>query len=249
MNSSLLQLGGNTITRFDSRKIGRMNFAECSYTYYQELLETNTSLLIDELSSYTLFILDLDCNGYILIENTNIKLYPGDSIKVSNQKLNFICKDSKVRLIVSGVKNFSDKNKLQKITRKGYHYKVDKPWGHELWINGDEDEYCLKEIYLIAKNQTSLQYHLMKEETNVLYKGDIEFVYKMHIDSEEKKYLKLSEISSIHVKPNSVHRIRALSNVLLYETSTPHLKDVIRIEDDTDRADGHIISEHQNNKS
>ena len=167
---------------------------------------------------------------------------------MQNKVFNYSCLEGKVRVIVSGVRKSSILDQDFKITNKGNHYKVNKPWGHELWLNGDNQDYCLKEIYLKSDNQTSLQYHNLKEETNVLYKGDIKFVYKLDVDSKDIKSIDLKSIASIHVKPKSVHRIKALTDVILYETSTPHLKDVIRIEDDTNRANGHINSEHSNNK-
>ena len=40
------------------------------------------------------------------------------------------------------------------------------------------------------------------------------------------------------------HRIITLEDVILLESSTPEVDDVIRIEDDTLRGDGRIESEH-----
>jgi hypothetical protein len=36
----------------------------------------------------------------------------------------------------------------------------------------------------------------------------------------------------------------AITDVVLMEVSTPHVDDVVRIEDDTNRPDGRIESEH-----
>tara|TARA_Y100000768_G_scaffold388528_2_gene384974 strand:+ start:1365 stop:2114 length:750 start_codon:yes stop_codon:yes gene_type:complete len=248
MNADIKNYGGSEITSYKSHTKGRTNFADCSYVYFQELIDSNTSINIHELTSYTLFVLDIDSNGTLEINGQNQELKPGDSISVRNCELNYTCLGEKLRIIVSGVKSTNLIEKTYNITRKGKHYKVNKPWGHELWLNGEDQDYCLKEIFLKANNQTSLQYHHMKEETNILYQGKIQFVYQLEIESSETKYLDLTSISSIHVKPMSVHRIKAVTDVLLYETSTPHLKDVVRIEDDTNRSDGHIDSEHSNNK-
>ncbi len=49
----------------------------------------------------------------------------------------------------------------------------------------------------------------------------------------------------INVTPNIVHRIKALSDIKLFETSTPELDDVVRIMDDSNRKDGKILSEHK----
>ncbi len=248
MKTEIKKCGGNEISKFNLNTEGRINFADCSYVYFQELIEAKSKIEIQELSSYTLFIIDIDSSGTLEINGENQELKPGDSVSVRNCELSYTCLGEKLRIIVSGVKNTNLIDKSFSITRNGKHYKVNKPWGHELWLNGEDQDYCLKEIFLKANNQTSLQYHHMKEETNILYQGQIQFVYQLEIDSSETKCIDLSSISSIHVKPMSVHRIKAVTDVLLYETSTPHLKDVVRIDDDTNRSDGHIDSEHINNK-
>jgi mannose-6-phosphate isomerase len=50
----------------------------------------------------------------------------------------------------------------------------------------------------------------------------------------------------VHVKPGQVHRIQAVTDLVLLEVSTPELDDVIRIEDDADRGNGRILREHEN---
>jgi quercetin dioxygenase-like cupin family protein len=41
--------------------------------------------------------------------------------------------------------------------------------------------------------------------------------------------------SSHHITPPTVHRFRAVTDVLLFEVSTPELEDVVRLEDDFGR--------------
>ena len=72
--------------------------------------------------------------------------------------------------------------------------------------------------------------------------------------SRNKIYLKnhirtkvLSSFHSIFVKPNTIHRIEALTNIKLFEVSTPNLSDVIRLSDDTNRPSGKIVAEHKKN--
>ena len=47
------------------------------------------------------------------------------------------------------------------------------------------------------------------------------------------------------IKPPSKHRVVALTDLILQEVSTPEVDDVIRIEDDTKRGNGKILSEHK----
>ena len=52
----------------------------------------------------------------------------------------------------------------------------------------------------------------------------------------------------MNVKNFAIHRIEAISDILLFEVSTPHLDDVIRLLDDNKRKDGKILKEHLSNK-
>lgn len=139
---------------------------------------------------------------------------------------------------------------------KNWHYDesnakvVLKPWGKEVWINfykdekiGDETKkYIMKKLYINKGTRTSFQYHEKKIETNFLIKGSVEAWFedkKGHIDI---KILKSGSIWSI--QPFIKHRIVTLEDVILIESSTPEVDDVIRIEDDTLRGNGRIQSEH-----
>ena len=48
----------------------------------------------------------------------------------------------------------------------------------------------------------------------------------------------------VHTKPGCIHRIEALEDLTIIESSTVELDDIIRLEDDTDRKNGRIESEH-----
>jgi len=48
----------------------------------------------------------------------------------------------------------------------------------------------------------------------------------------------------VDVMPLTLHRLEAVTDILLYETSTPHLDDVVRILDDSRRPDGRLEQEH-----
>ena len=99
--------------------------------------------------------------------------------------------------------------------------------------------------------KTSLQYHRHKQETNVLFIGTAKLHYQSNIavkiDSvspEDISTLTLNPLSIIDVVPFTLHRLEAITDILLYEVSTPHLDDVIRISDDSGRPNGRINQEH-----
>ena len=50
----------------------------------------------------------------------------------------------------------------------------------------------------------------------------------------------------VHVKPSTVHRVEAITDLTVIETSTVELDDVYRLNDEWGREDGKIKHEHQN---
>jgi mannose-6-phosphate isomerase-like protein (cupin superfamily) len=121
--------------------------------------------------------------------------------------------------------------------------RVEKPWGHEEWMALNE-HYCYKRIYINAGTRTSFQYHNFKQETNYIISGTAEVWLENDEGIVEKKIMKSGEY--FDVSPPKKHRVIAITDVILQEVSTPHVDDVIRIEDDANRADGRIESEHIN---
>ena len=127
---------------------------------------------------------------------------------------------------------------------------VVKPWGREVWINfrkgeeiGDEPKrYIKKKLYINKGTKTSFQYHEHKVETNFLLEGVVEAWFedkKGHID------IQILKAGSIWTIPAGIkHRIVTLEDIILMESSSPEVDDVIRIEDDTLRGDGRIQNEH-----
>ena len=141
---------------------------------------------------------------------------------------------------------------------------VDKPWGHEKWIaaGAPDFKYALKEIVLLAGNKSSLQFHKSKEETNYIQSGSgLLHLSDLWIDAErfENKSYTSEEIANFvssvkaveigpgdvfHVKSGYIHRVEALTDLKMIESSTVELDDVYRISDDTSRPSGKIESEH-----
>ena len=111
--------------------------------------------------------------------------------------------------------------------------RVEKPWGHEL-IWAETEEYAGKTLHIRAGEALSLQYHEQKDETIHLLTGEMTFEAGASPDRLEVIDLKAGE--SYHVRPGTVHRMTALTDCDVLEASTPHLSDVIRIDDRYGRA-------------
>lgn len=100
---------------------------------------------------------------------------------------------------------------------------VPKPWGRELWY-ADEPEYAGKILYVTAGHALSLQRHEEKKETMYVLAGRM--IY--HLNGDE---FEIGAGSALTVRPGDVHRVTALEDSTILEVSTPHLDDVIRLED------------------
>jgi quercetin dioxygenase-like cupin family protein len=108
---------------------------------------------------------------------------------------------------------------------------IDKPWGHEeLWANSGY--YAGKLLFIKAGHRLSKQYHRKKVETIMVLRGE------MYLDLEWKKestrlHMTPGDIYNIHQK--LIHRMTAISDVIVVEVSTCELNDVKRVEDDYNR--------------
>lgn len=132
------------------------------------------------------------------------------------------------------------------------HHTVTKPWGKEIWLTDRDCSYVLKRIEVNEGHKTSLQYHEQKEETIFLYQGSADLVrqknFNVSIDdvkTEDLETLGLFPKTCVHFEPRTLHRMCARTSIVMLEASTPHLDDVIRVQDDTNRPHGHIETEHQ----
>jgi len=141
---------------------------------------------------------------------------------------------------------------------------VVKPWGHELWISDAVGRpYALKKILFHANNKTSLQVHKFKTETNYVLSGsgilllsdkffDVDKYTEGKMTSDEiadhidsMKQIELLPEVIFHVTPGHLHRVIAITDLTFIEASSAELDDVIRLQDDTNRAHGKIDSEHR----
>ncbi|MET0237253.1 MAG: cupin domain-containing protein [Kibdelosporangium sp.] len=122
--------------------------------------------------------------------------------------------------------------------------KVTKGWGNELWLVAEGAPFGFKMISIDAGRRTSLQYHERKEEANLLLRGSAILWYADSLGDEVRKR-DFHEGEVVHVRPGAVHRIEAVTDIVLVEVSTPELDDVIRVSDDFDRGNGRIEAEHQ----
>ncbi len=111
--------------------------------------------------------------------------------------------------------------------------RVEKPWGHEL-IWARTERYVGQVLHVRAGHALSLQYHERKDETIHVLRGEPRFTVGPSRDRLE--VVTLREGESYHVRPRTVHRMEAVTDVDILEASTPELDDVVRLEDRYGRA-------------
>lgn len=105
---------------------------------------------------------------------------------------------------------------------------VTKPWGHEV-IWAITKDYVGKVLVIKAGHQLSLQFHKVKEETIYVQSGTMKF--QIEDGQGEMREIILSPGMSHHILPNRKHRMIAVDDCEIFEVSTPHLDDVVRLED------------------
>ena len=121
---------------------------------------------------------------------------------------------------------------------------VSKAWGEERWLVHGDAPFVFKLIRLRAGMRTSLQLHREKEEANLVLEGRAELVFEPDpAGSLERRALEPGNV--VHVRPGAVHRLEAVTDLVVLEVSTPEVDDVVRLSDDWGRPDGRIDAEHE----
>jgi mannose-6-phosphate isomerase len=226
-----------------------VQLANGPYNYRVLSLVAGQSHTVDGLRSYAVYCLKGEPGD--AVASVGGALRQGDVLKSEGMPITLTGVQASV-LLVAGIVGDVRPDQGVKIVRSADHYRVSKPWGHELWLNGEHPGFVLKEVFIRAGNRTSLQYHHFKEETNLLVSGTARLVYKASRDVSNDRVREphLGEApfrapAYVHIVPEVLHRLIADTDVLLYEASTPHLDDVVRVQDDSGRQHGRIEQEHR----
>jgi mannose-6-phosphate isomerase-like protein (cupin superfamily) len=107
--------------------------------------------------------------------------------------------------------------------------RVPKPWGHEtIWAA--TELYVGKILHINAGKALSVQYHEIKDETVYLLSGEIKYCVQVEgSDRIEDVFLKQGE--AYRITPHTIHYMEAVTDCDVLEASTPHLDDVVRLQD------------------
>jgi len=107
--------------------------------------------------------------------------------------------------------------------------RVEKPWGWELiWAHAEQ--YVGKVLHVRAGHSLSLQFHREKDESWYVESGRAE----LELGDAGQAVLSREVVTAgacFRYRPGTVHRVTALEDTTILEVSTPHLEDVVRLED------------------
>ena len=106
--------------------------------------------------------------------------------------------------------------------------RVDKPWGWEL-IWAETESYVGKLLFVRAGQSLSLQYHEVKDEAWLVQEGRASL--ELGEVGGELETFEIATGDCFRYRPGTVHRVTALEDTTILEVSTPHLDDVVRLDD------------------
>ncbi len=105
---------------------------------------------------------------------------------------------------------------------------IEKPWGWEL-VWAESESYVGKLLFVRAGEALSLQYHELKDESWLVREGRA--LLEVGDRDEPLESVEIAAGDAFRFRPGTVHRVTALEDTLVLEVSTPHLDDVVRLDD------------------
>ena len=116
--------------------------------------------------------------------------------------------------------NYGRKDIPQKINS---HLPIEKYWGYIKTIFASED-FTLKEVFMKGNTQSSMEYHIKKDEYYYIKKGKLKV--GMRIGRAKNKSIILDQGDVFHIPPGLMHMRIAIEDTLIIEWSNK--------DDDTD---------------
>jgi mannose-6-phosphate isomerase len=132
---------------------------------------------------------------------------------------------------MSGVPYFDPSS----FTNDEYLKKVDKPWGYELHWVPEDLPYMSKVLHLDAGKRLSMQVHDEKQEAYFLIKGRAKIIW----DNNQGELIEteLKPFTGYRTFIGQRHRLCAITDCDIIESSTPESGTTYRLEDDFARPD------------
>ena len=113
--------------------------------------------------------------------------------------------------------------------------KVDKPWGYEIIFTNPESSYTAKLLFIKQGEEISLQYHDQKTETLTLFSGQCKLITGKNAQGLIENNMEIR--IGYTFDPGTIHQIKAITDCLIFEASTPETGITHRLKDKYGRQD------------
>jgi oxalate decarboxylase/phosphoglucose isomerase-like protein (cupin superfamily) len=110
---------------------------------------------------------------------------------------------------------------------------IKKPWGYEIIFTPHDALAVGKILHIIKGRRLSLQYHDTKTETLCLFRGKANITLTNNSGEEIEIPMEINK--GYFIKPGQVHRVTAITNIDIVESSTPEKGNTVRVQDDLGR--------------
>jgi len=114
-----------------------------------------------------------------------------------------------------------------------FFQRVDKPWGYEFIFTPAGAPTTAKMLHLNALCRFSLQYHEQKVETLILVKGRAKIFFGSDKDNLTEEEMVPNK--GYYIQKKMVHRLQAITDCDVFESSTSEAGTTVRLEDDYKR--------------
>jgi mannose-6-phosphate isomerase-like protein (cupin superfamily) len=101
-------------------------------------------------------------------------------------------------------------------------------WGKETLVGHGPGLYTGKILEMRAGAKGGLQRHHLKNECGYIVQGTLIFRYDPGDGTLREKTLKAGDC--VHIPPGAVHQEEAVTDCVIFEVSTPHFNDRVRME-------------------
>jgi mannose-6-phosphate isomerase-like protein (cupin superfamily) len=112
---------------------------------------------------------------------------------------------------------------------------IPKPWGKEVILTTQNLPYVGKIIHIDKGKRWSTQIHDKKLETFCCVSGQAKLITGKDINHLNE--LIMAENEGYTIETGTVHRIEAITDVIIFEVSTPETGTTFRLQDDYHRPD------------
>jgi mannose-6-phosphate isomerase-like protein (cupin superfamily) len=112
---------------------------------------------------------------------------------------------------------------------------IPKPWGQEILLTTPDLPYVGKIITIKAGTRWSTQIHDKKLETFTCVAGQAKLIIGPDLEHLQETIMEFNQ--GYTVQTGTVHRIEAITDVTIFEVSTPEIGTTRRLQDDYGRPD------------